>query len=263
MSEADAGLISAMALDGTARRPVLEVSRLRLGYGDLIAVWDVSLRLLAGQTTALVGRNGAGKTTLLSGIAGILPVKAGNVVLGGHDITKVPSYRRVQHGLGLVQEGKRVFRRLTVRDNLMLGLRACGVRKSQMSGRLDRLYTDFGMLGERAHTLAGSLSGGQQQMLAIATALASEPRVLLVDEPSSGLAPVFVDQVFEILEKLRDSGMAILLVEQLVEEVLDGIADDVVVLEQGRVTVADKAVNLSAEAIARGIYAAADDGAAG
>ena len=140
---------------------------------------------------------------------------------------------------------------------------ACGVRKSQLGGRLDRLYTDFGMLAERAHTLAGSLSGGQQQMLAIATALASEPRVLLVDEPSSGLAPVFVDQVFEILEKLRDSGMAILLVEQLVEEVLDGIADDVVVLEQGRVTVADKAVNLSAEAIARGIYAGPDDGTAG
>jgi branched-chain amino acid transport system ATP-binding protein len=261
MSEANAGLMSASALDGTARRPILEVSQLRLGYGDLIAVWDVSLRLMPGRTTALVGRNGAGKTTLLSGIAGILPVKSGNVVLDGHDITKVPPYQRVRHGLGLVQEGKRVFRKLTVRDNLMLGLRACGVRKSQMGGRLDGLYADFGMLAERAHSLAGSLSGGQQQMLAIATALAAEPRVLLVDEPSSGLAPVFVDQVFEILDRLRDSGMAILLVEQLVEEVLGGIADDVMVLEQGRVTLADSASSLSAEAIARGIYAAADDAA--
>src|ERR1700735_4776712 len=223
MSEANDGLIFPLALGETARRPMLEVTQLRLGYGDLIAVWDVSLRLMAGQTTALVGRNGAGKTTLLSGIAGMLPVKAGSVVLGGHDITKVPPFRRVQHGLGLVQEGKRVFRKLTVRDNLMLGLRACGVRKSQMGGRLDRLYADFGMLAERAHSLAGSLSGGEEQMLGIA----AEPRVLLVDEPSSGLAPVFVDQVFEILDRLRDSGMAILLVEQLVEEVLDGIAGDV------------------------------------
>jgi len=236
---------------------------LRVGYGDLIAVWDVSLKLTAGQTTALVGRNGAGKTTLLSGIAGILPAKSGNVLLGGSDITKVPPFQRVKHGLGLVQEGKRVFRKLTVRENLILGLRACGIRRSQMGERLDGIYSNFAMLAERPHILAGSLSGGQQQMLAIATALAAEPRVLLVDEPSSGLAPVFVDQVFEILDKLRDSGMAILLVEQLVEEVLGGIANDVIVLEQGRVTVADTAGNLSAEAIARGIYAAAEDGAAG
>src|SRR3984957_20880356 len=107
MSEANAGLIAAMALDETARRPVLEVTQLRLGYGDLIAVWDVSLRLMAGQTTALVGRNGAGKTTLLSGIAGMLPVKAGNVGLGGHDITKMPPYRRVQPRPGVVSRRTR------------------------------------------------------------------------------------------------------------------------------------------------------------
>jgi branched-chain amino acid transport system ATP-binding protein len=260
MSDVNAALTSPASLGATARIPVLDVSQLRLGYGDLIAVWDVSLRLEAGQTMALVGRNGAGKTTLLSGIAGLLPAKAGSVTVGGNDLTKVPPFRRVQHGLGLVQEGKRIFRKLTVRDNLLLGLRACGTRRSQLSERLDRLYADFGMLAGRAHVLAGSLSGGQQQMLAIATALASEPRVLLVDEPSSGLAPVFVDQVFAILDKLRSSGMAILLVEQLVEEVLGGIADTVVVIEQGRVTVADAAANLSAEAIARGIYFAAEDG---
>jgi branched-chain amino acid transport system ATP-binding protein len=260
MSEVNAGLTSADSLPATARAPILEVSQLRLGYGDLIAVWDVSLRLTAGQTTALVGRNGAGKTTLLSGIAGLLPVKAGTVILDGIDITKVPPFRRVARGLGLVQEGKKIFRKLTVRENLVLGLRACGTRKSQLNDQLDRLYANFGMLAERAHVLAGSLSGGQQQMLAIATALAAEPRVLLVDEPSSGLAPVFVDQVFAILDKLRSSGLAILLVEQLVEEVLDGIADDVLVIEQGRVTVADRAANLSAEAIARGIYFAAEDG---
>src|SRR6202041_4011819 len=121
MSEANDGLIFPLALGETARRPMLEVTQLRLGYGDLIAVWDVSLRLMAGQTTALVGRNGAGKTTLLSGIAGMLPVKAGNVGLGGHDITKMPPYRRVQHGLGLVQEGKRGFPKLTGRHKPLGG----------------------------------------------------------------------------------------------------------------------------------------------
>lgn len=259
MSDVDSGTACRPQMSVTTPAPVLEVRRLRLGYGDLVAVWDVSLSLTPGRTTALVGRNGAGKTTLLSGIAGLLPAKGGNVWLDGSDITKAPPSRRVRNGLGLVQEGKRVFRQLTVRDNLMVGLRARGVRKSQMSGHLERIYADFGLLADRAHSLAGALSGGQQQMLAIATALAAEPRVLLVDEPSSGLAPVFVDQVFAILDKLRQAGIAILLVEQLVEEVLGGIADDVVVIEQGRVTVADRASNLSAETIARGIYSVVPD----
>jgi branched-chain amino acid transport system ATP-binding protein len=237
-------------------QPALEVSALRVGYGDLVAVWDVSLKLYSGRTTALVGRNGAGKSTLLSGISGLLPAKSGTVELGGRDVTKSTAWGRVSGGLSLVQEGKRVFRKLTVRDNLVLGLRARKTRRPQIDEGLDKLYERFPILADRRSARAGSLSGGQQQMLAIATALAAEPHVLLVDEPSSGLAPVFVDRVFEVLDELRKEGMAILLVEQLVEEVLDGTADDVIVLEQGRVTLSDVAANLSSEALAQGIYAA-------
>lgn len=233
----------------------LSVQGLRIGYGDLVAVWDVSLDVYPGRTTALVGRNGAGKTTLVSGIAGLLPAKAGTVTLLGEDVTSQSPWRRVSHGLSLVQEGKRVFRGLSVRDNLVLGLRGGKVRRSDVDGELAQIYARFPVLAERRRAVAGSLSGGQQQMLAIATALAAKPKVLLVDEPSCGLAPVIVDLVFEVLNELRSEGLAILLVEQLVEEVLHGIADDVIVLEQGRVAVADAASNLSADAIARRIYA--------
>jgi len=239
-----------------AAPPELQVSDLQVAYGDLIAVWGVSLQLRPGSITALVGRNGAGKTTLLSGIAGLLPARSGTVTLGGQDISGLPPWRRVKQGLTIVQEGKRVFRGLTVRENLMLGLGGRGGnRGGAAEQRLKALYERFPMLGERPGERAGALSGGQQQMLAIATALAASPRVLLVDEPSSGLAPVVVDRVFDILEQLKSEGLAILLVEQLVEEVLGGIADDVIVLDRGRVTLHDLAGNLSTEAVADSIYA--------
>ncbi|MGH1561588.1 ABC transporter ATP-binding protein [Mumia sp. DW29H23] len=234
--------------------PELEVSEVSVAYGDLVAVWDVSLELRAGTVTALVGRNGAGKTTFISGVCGLLPLRAGNVRLLGEDVTGVPPWGRVPRGMSVVQEGKRVFRDLSVRDNLLLGLRGRRVRRAQFESELGELYDRFPILGERRDQRAADLSGGQQQMLAIATALASRPKVLLVDEPSSGLAPVFVDVVFECLERLRDEGMAILLVEQLVEEVLGGIADEVIVMERGRVTLRDAAANLSVDDVARGIY---------
>jgi branched-chain amino acid transport system ATP-binding protein len=234
--------------------PQLDVADLRVAYGDLVAVWEVSLQLRAGTITALVGRNGAGKTTLVNGLCGLLPVKAGTVVLEGKDITALPPWARVARGLTVVQEGKRVFRELTVRDNLVLGLRGGGVKRSEREDELGRLYERFPILGERRRQRAADLSGGQQQMLAIATALATLPRVLLVDEPSSGLAPVFVDLVFEALEALRDEGLAILLVEQLVDEVLGGIAEEVIVLERGRVALRDRAANLAVEDVATSIY---------
>ncbi|GAA0566189.1 ABC transporter ATP-binding protein [Actinomadura welshii] len=234
--------------------PKLEVSGLSVAYGDLVAVWDASLTLRPGSVTALVGRNGAGKTTLLSGICGLLPIRSGTVALDGEDIGSLPPWRRVARGLSAVQEGKRVFRDLSVRENLVLGLRGGGVRRAALNTELDALYERFPILGERRAQRAADLSGGQQQMLAIATALAARPAVLLVDEPSSGLAPVFVDLVFECLERLRDDGLAILLVEQLVEQVLGGIADEVIVLERGRVTLRDSAANLSVEDVAESIY---------
>ncbi|OLF06681.1 hypothetical protein BLA60_30945 [Actinophytocola xinjiangensis] len=229
----------------------LEVSGLRVAHGDLVAVWDASLDLLPGRITALVGRNGAGKTTLLSGICGLLPVTAGQVVLAGEDVTALPPWQRARRGLAIVQEGKRVFRELTVRENILLGHRS---RRGKGEREVTDLYDRFPMLAQRREERAGALSGGQQQMLAIATALAAGPRVLLVDEPSSGLAPVVVDQVFDLLQGLRAEGLAILLVEQLVDEVLNGIADDVVVLDRGRVTARDSATNLTASAVAGSIY---------
>ncbi|TDC95595.1 ABC transporter ATP-binding protein [Actinomadura sp. 7K507] len=243
------------AKDAPDTRPALDVADLRVAYGDLVAVWEASVRLAPGRITALVGRNGAGKTTLLSGICGLLPARSGSVVLDGRDITGLAPWRRVRGGMAIVQEGKQVFRDLTVHENLRVGLRG---RRSRRGGGeaavLEELYERFPALAGRRGHRAGALSGGQQQMLAIATALAARPRVLLVDEPSSGLAPVIIDQVFELLDELRADGLAILLVEQLVDELLGGIADDVVVLDRGRVTLRDQASNISAEAIADSIY---------
>lgn len=244
------------AVQALNAQPELEVRDLQVGYGDLVAVWGVSLQLQPGSMTALVGRNGAGKTTLLSGIAGLLPPRSGSVTLSGRDISGLSPWKRVKHGLAIVQEGKRVFRGLTVRENLILGLRGQGGNRGEAEQTLKALYERFPMLGERPNERAGALSGGQQQMLAIATALAARPRVLLVDEPSSGLAPVVVNRVFDLLQQLKSEGLAILLVEQLVEEVLGGIANDVIVMDRGRVTLHDLASNLTTEAVADTIYAA-------
>ncbi|WP_396655769.1 ABC transporter ATP-binding protein [Microbacterium sp.] len=241
--------------DDNRDEPIFSIDQVSVAYGDLVAVWDASLELRPGSVTALVGRNGAGKTTLISGVCGLLPLRAGTVRLKGDDITTVPAYHRAARGLGVVQEGKRVFRELTVRENLVLGLRAGGARRSAFEGELNALYERFPILGEKRGQPAAALSGGQQQLLAIASALASKPVVLLVDEPSSGLAPVFVDLVFETLESLRDDGIAILLVEQLVEQVLGGIADEVIVMERGRFTLRDAAKNLTVDQVAKGIYA--------
>jgi branched-chain amino acid transport system ATP-binding protein len=237
--------------------PELEVADLRVAYGDLVAVWEASLQLTAGSITALVGRNGAGKSTLLSGICGLLPSKSGVVRLAERDVSSATPWERVRRGLTLVQEGKRIFRELTVRENLVLGVRSGRAKRGETHERLDALYTRFPVLAERRNERGGSLSGGQQQILAIATAVAARPRVLLVDEPSSGLAPMFVDRVFEVLQELRSEGMAILLVEQLVEEVLGGIADDVIVLERGRVTLRGSASDLSTDRVAKSIYSSA------
>lgn len=234
---------------------VFVVDDVSVAHGDLVAVWNASFSLRAGSVTALVGRNGAGKTTLISGICGLLPLRSGTVQLHGREVGAMGAHKRSALGLGVVQEGKRVFRDLTVRENLILGLRAGGVRRSAFDEQIDALYDRFPILRERRTHAAADLSGGQQQMLAIASALAAGPSVLLIDEPSSGLAPVFVDLVFETIEALRKEGIAILLVEQLVEEVLGGIADEVIIMDRGKFVHRDRAENLSVEDVARGIYA--------
>jgi branched-chain amino acid transport system ATP-binding protein len=213
---------------------ILEVEGVRYGYGDLVAVWDVSLRARRGEAVAVVGRNGAGKTTLMLGVAGLLPATSGRVTIDGRDVTKAPPWDRAHSGLCLVPEGKRVFRDLTVLENVAVAIPR-GVGRADRRARIDEVLERFPALAEKRKVLAGACSGGQQQMLAIATALAMRPKVLLVDEPSSGLSPVAVEQVLASLAELKAEGLAIVLVEQRIEEVITGIADYVVVVEQGRV----------------------------
>lgn len=235
-----------------APQPVLDVRNVRYSYGDLVAIWDVSLTAWPGRATAVVGRNGAGKTTLMFGLAGLLPTVSGDVSLAGMDIGRWSPWRRAHAGLCLVPEGKRVFRDLTVEANIEVALPR-GLRAAQRRERFDEVFERFTMLRDRRSQLAGALSGGQQQTLAIASALAMRPTVLLVDEPSSGLSPLAVDDVLATLTALKREGMAIIIVEQMVEDVVTGIADDVLVIEQGRVVIQGSPDSISLEEIERRI----------
>jgi branched-chain amino acid transport system ATP-binding protein len=212
----------------------MEIKNVISGYGDLQVLRGVSLVLRTGTIEAVLGRNGVGKTTLLSTLTGLLPTWEGTVTLEGEDITRMPAYSRARHGLGLVQEGKRVFHGLTVFDNLMIG---CFHRKlSQRERRAEcaALIEQFPLLRGQETRRAGSLSGGQQQMLSIAQALAGKPRILLLDEPAAGLAPSIVEELFRRIAELRDGGQTILLVEQLAEQAL-AIADHVTVMDNGEI----------------------------
>jgi len=236
---------------------VLEVRGLRVGYGDLTAVWEADITASAGRTCALVGRNGAGKTTLLKGIAGLLSADDGEILLDGVNLSGLPAHERARRGLALVQEGKRVLRSLTVQENLRMGLFARKERRGMSRadrGAFDEVFQRFPVLAERRSQLAGDLSGGQQQMLAIAQALVGRPSVLMIDEPSSGLAPIIVQEVFDVIGGLKQEGIAIVLVEQLIEDVLSNVADDVVVLEGGRVILSADAAKVDPDKLVRDTY---------
>jgi branched-chain amino acid transport system ATP-binding protein len=220
-------------MDGSAH-PLLEVKNLATGYGDIRAVWDVSLTVYPGQMTALLGRNGAGKTTTLRAIAGLNKLGGGSIAYRGEDISKLQPHRRVGMGMAFVQDGKRVFHRLTVRDNLFLGGYTLGIGRRKLPEKVTRIYDMFPMLGDRQNVIVGQMSGGQQQMLAIGQALMAEPSLLMLDEPSSGLAPAIVDEVMNVLVTLKATGLGVLLVEQQVEAAIDA-ADHVIVLDIGRV----------------------------
>jgi branched-chain amino acid transport system ATP-binding protein len=220
--------------------PLLSVHDLATGYGDLRVVWDVSLEVHPGQVTALLGRNGAGKTTTLRAIAGLNRVQEGSVLLEGRDISGLPPHKRIRAGLGFVQENKRVFKRRTVEANLMLGGYTRGIgRKGLMKG-LDEIYELFPVLRGRATTTAGQLSGGQQQMLAIGQALMGKPKLLMLDEPSAGLAPSIVSEVMASVAALKAAGLGILLVEQAVEAAVR-VADQFAVLDVGRIVMSGAA----------------------
>lgn len=213
---------------------VLEVAGLAAGYGDIGIISDIHLTARQGLVTAVFGANGAGKTTLLSAIAGLIPARAGTIWLDGSDITKAPAHSRAAAGLALVQEGKRVLHKRTVDENLQLG--GYRLRRSDRRSAIAGAYDRFPVLMDKRDAKAGSLSGGQQQMLAIAQALIPGPRVLLLDEPSAGLAPIIVTDLLRSIESLKAEGMAIVLVEQLVGQAMS-VADHVIALQQGGVVI--------------------------
>ncbi len=218
---------------------ILEVDQLATGYGDLRVVWDATFTVQQGEVLALLGRNGAGKTTILRAIMGLNPVHAGSIRFDGQDLNRTPAYTRVRNGIGIVQEGKRLIGDMTVEENLQLGGYSKRWKRGELQQRIDWAIDMFPILGEKRSQLAAMLSGGQQQMLAIAQALMPEPRLLLVDEPSAGLAPAIVGDVLASLIKLRETGMSIVLVEQSVDFALS-LASEVVVVDLGRMVLSSR-----------------------
>ncbi len=211
---------------------ILSVAGLRAGYGNIEILHDLSIALEEGTLCAIVGANGAGKTTLLMALAGQLAKRAGTVTFDGADVTRLPSHALVRRGLVLVPEGRRMLPGMSVEENLQV---AASARGAEGYARIDALFERFPILGTRRAVPAGSLSGGEQQMLAIARALAIGPRALLLDEPSMGLAPKLVDAIFAIVADERARGTSILLVEQNARRAL-ALADRAYVMERGRIT---------------------------
>jgi branched-chain amino acid transport system ATP-binding protein len=212
---------------------LLEVRHLHVGYGDATAVWDVSLDVAAGEIVSVIGPNGAGKTTLINTIGGLLRSRQGELRFNGAPMTAVKAHDYCSHGIALVPEGRRLFVKMSVEENLELGC-YLPVARAARARSLDKVYGLFPILRNKRGQPAGELSGGQQQMVAIGRALMARPRIVLFDEPSLGLAPTIVDDMFDIIAKVRRDGAAVLLVEQNVLKALE-VADRAYVLEQGRI----------------------------
>jgi len=213
---------------------MLRIENLCVSYGDLTALQNVDIHVAPGAFVAIVGANGAGKTTLFKSISGVIPLVSGSMRFDGHDILQVEPARRARLGIAHVPEGRQVFGGLTVLENLEMGAQTDQARR-EWKQSLDLVYTLFPRLAERTSQLAGTLSGGEQQMVAIGRGLASRPRLLMLDEPSMGLAPAVADAIFECIERVhRESGMAVLLVEQRVAEALHACSYGYV-LESGRI----------------------------
>jgi branched-chain amino acid transport system ATP-binding protein len=226
---------------------VLEISELRSGYGRIEVLHGISLKVFSGEIVTLVGANGAGKTTLMRAVSGVQPVTGGEVRFEGKPIDWVPAHKRVALGIAQVPEGRQLFAPLSVEDHLRLGTFSRGrLRSPVLEAELRQLYELFPMLAELRHIAAGTLSGGQQQMLAIGRALMAKPRLLLLDEPSMGLAPILVDQILNIVSHLKESGMTVLLVEQNARAAL-AIADRGYVVETGRISAEGSAAALLAD----------------
>jgi len=230
----------------------LEIEHLEVRYGDLVGVADVSLRVPEGSIVALLGSNGAGKTTTLNAIAGLVPASGGSIRWEGEAIDRLAAHAIVPKGLALSPEGWRLFVSQTVEQNLHLGATALA-DKSQLEGMLARVYNIFPRLAERRRQRAGTLSGGERQMLALGRALMSAPRLLMLDEPSLGLAPTVVEQLYDTLERLHDEGLTLLLAEQSVPLALE-IADYAYVLQTGRTVLEGPAEDLERDPQVQRIY---------
>jgi branched-chain amino acid transport system ATP-binding protein len=231
---------------------MLAIQHVTAGYGHFTALWDVSLRVDAGEAVAVVGPNGAGKTTLLRVISGLIPTRSGTFGVEGTSLTGLAAHQIVAHGIAHVPEGRRLFPALTVADNLKMGAFLPAARAHHAES-LERVYSLFPVLAERRTQRAGSMSGGEQQMLAIGRALMSRPKLILLDEPSMGLAPVMVLRLFDLIRRVRAEGYTILVVEQNVRQVLK-LVDRAYLLEVGRIRMEGRAAELAEQDFVRKAY---------
>ena len=221
---------------------MLELNNLTAGYGSFQALFSVNLEVKKGEAIGVIGPNGAGKTTLLRTISGMLPVQSGNLSMEGTSLKDVPPYRIIDFGIAHVPENRRLFSSMSIEDNLRMGAFTPNARP-HFEERLDFIFDLFPRLKERRSQIAGTLSGGEQQMCAIGRALMSSPKLLLMDEPSAGLAPVIVNQVFQLVQQIRDQGLTVLIVEQNIEQVLK-IVDRAYLMEVGAIKISGKAEEL-------------------
>jgi len=221
---------------------MLEVENLEVSYGMINAIQGVSFEVNEGEIIALIGTNGAGKTTTLHALTGLLPIKGGSIRLEGTELTRIPAHQIVKMGVSHVPEGRHVFKQLSVLKNLQLGAYT-RTDKEEIARNLELVYSHFPRLEERKNQIAGTLSGGEQQMLAMGRALMANPRIMILDEPSMGLSPIFVSEIFEIIQAINKEGVTVLLVEQNAKKALS-IADRGYVLETGKIVLSGDADDL-------------------
>ena len=230
---------------------MLEVRDLEVYYGVICALKGISFEVNEGEIVSLIGANGAGKTTMMQSIVGLIPKKNGAVTFDGHDISKTPAHKIVQLGMTQVPEGRRIFQELTVYENLLMG--AYTANKQTFKADLESIYTRFPRLAERRNQVAGTLSGGEQQMLAMSRALMCHPKLLMLDEPSMGLSPLLVNQVFDIIKDINRDGTTVLLVEQNAGKSL-AISDRAYVMENGRIVLSGTGAELASSEQVRKAY---------
>jgi len=217
---------------------MLEVENVSAGYGLVQILWDVSFRISENEIVSIIGPNGAGKTTLVRTVVGLIPTKNGSIRFKGENIEKLPPYEIVKRGITLIPEGREIFPKMTVEENLVLGAYTVN-DKSSIKETKEKVYEIFPVLKKKEKTLAQTLSGGEQQMLVICRSLMSNPKLLILDEPSLGLAPIIVEKVMDTIEKINEDGVTILLVEQNIRDSLN-IANRAYVLEEGKIIIEDE-----------------------